>query len=288
MINGTNAYCKITDISISENIATIKLLIFATKATLPAKSFRICIKDVESEELKFVNNNYYWIDQANNYEFSSNNIDTKKHKEIIFKIDISDNNTGIIKQNRWIKKCYIYLIDSSKDIYSVPSWSSDELYLVSDEFEIPDIEDISFDTVETVQRYDDLGTLGKYGKIKCKFDLKYTSEKDFNYNNTNFLAKLNIRSVSTDVVLETKPIETSSVSLYNEIVTTNSYLLGQRIAVQLLITNKNGEVVRNVRKIYRPTKKYSNTFIKTNKGIKRVIAIYAALDVDSEHEGEWL
>ena len=99
---------------------------------------------------------------------------------------------------------------------------------------------------------------------------------------------MNIRSVATNNILETKQIETSSVSLYNEIVSTNSYKLGDKVAVQIIITNKIGNVVRDVRKIYRPIRKYSNSFIKTNDRIKRVIALYMNTDSSEEHEGEWL
>ena len=279
MITGTNAYCKVLNVSVSEITATVTLLIFATKATTPAKSFRICIKDIDTDEISYADNNVYWVDQVHNYNFDSNNVDTKKHKEIMLSVDISRENTSDIKENRWIRNCYIYLVDSTKDINDVPAWSSDALSLVSDEFEIPIIKNISFDTIQTTSNR---------GQIKTKFTLGYSSEKDFNYDNDNFSAFLKIRSVATDNVLETKQIATSSVSLYNEITTTQDYKYGDEVVVQLLITNKNGFIIRDERKIYKPVKKYTNTFIKTDNGIKRVITFFVNTDGDKEHEGEWL
>lgn len=281
MIKGTNAYCKVTKITVNENIAKISLLIFASKSTIPAKPFKLCVKDADTNQLYYPDNNVYWIDQVNNYTYDANNVDTKKHKEIIFTIDISNSNTAFIKGNKWVRNCYIYLLDSEKDINSLPAWSSDLLNLISDEFEIPIINNISFETTN-------LNTAELKGNIKTKFNLKYKSEKDFNYNNSNITAILNIRSVSTDNILETKNIETSSMSLYNEIETTEQYPLGASIVVQLLITNKNGEVLIDERKIYKPIRKWSNSYIKTKDGIKKILAFYVNTDSDTEHEGEWL
>lgn len=288
MIKGTNAYCKVTNVTINENIAKISLLIFASKSTIPAKPFKLCVKDADTNQLYYPDNNVYWIDQVNNYTYDANNIDTKKHKEIIFTIDISNSNTASIKGNKWVRNCYIYLLDSEKDINAVPAWSSDLLNLISDEFEVPIIENISFETKNLATYYLPEDETELRGNIKTKFNLKYKSQKDFNYNNSNITAILNIRSISTDNILETKTIETTSISLYNEIETTAQYALGSRVVVQLLITNKNGEVLIDERKIYKPTKKWSNSYIKTKEGIKKILAFFVNTDSETEHEGEWL
>lgn len=328
MIIGTNAYCKLKEIKVTENIATITLLIFATQSTVPAKSFRICLKE-EDGLITYADNNTYWIDQVNNYNYDSNNVDTKKHKEIMLSVDISRSNTSDIQGNRWVRNCYIYLIDASKNIDAVPAWSSGLLHLISDDFEIPEIKNVSFDTTQLSTRYvygivsvdslpeqenaiqnvlykvkvNDVDHYFRWsgrefyeaeletelcGKIKTKFTLHYNTEKDFNYNNDNFSALLNIRSVATNNILETKEIATSSIDIYNEIETTQSYLLGNPIIVQLLITNKNGDVLKDIRKIYKPIRKYSNGFLKTDEGIKRILAFFVNTDTSEEHEGEWL
>lgn len=290
MIKGTNANCKITKVTITNTTATVTMLFFASQATVPSKAFRIYLKDIDTNEILAVNNNVYWIDQVNNYELDANNIDTNKHKEVMFTIDITNNNTSITKDNHWIRNCYIYLIDSEKDIYSVPAWSSDELNLISDDFDIPEIRNISFDTTELTNEFDMVYTndFVLKGKIKAKFDLHYDKETDFNYNNKNFNAFMNIRSLATDNILETKHITSSSVGEYNEIQSENLYKVGEKFVVELCITNKNNDLLLSVRKIYKLIKKMSNTFIKTNDGIKRVIAYHVATDANIEHEGEFL
>lgn len=338
MIKGTNTNCKITKISINGNTATISMLFFASEATVPAKSFRIYLKDTDSNQLINVDNNVYWVDQVNNYNNDSNNIDIKKHKEIMFSIDISRNNTASISSNHWIRDCYILLIDTEKDISLAPSWSSDKLNLISADFEIPTIKNISFDTINITSQYQaeqiitlsdifsqfdfeqkvlEYGTIYKFnsslaeyepvpnyegdityfakitelqqrGNIKVKFNLEYDAEKDFNYNNKNFTAYLNVRSVATEKLLESKEIPSSSVGQYNEIETTNKYKLKDKIVIELIIANKNNEILTKESKIYKPAKKLTNTFIKTSEGIKRVIAFHVATDTSKEHEGEWL
>lgn len=278
MIVGTNANCKLLNITVTDSKATITLLIFSTLNTVPSKPFRIVAKDLNDNSTEYVNDNIYWIDQINNYNYDSKNVDINKYKEIVFQLDISKKNTSEIQGNRWIRKCFIQLLDGTKGPTAAAAWTSEALTLISEDFEIPEIKNISFDTTEIFDQF---------GKIKCKFNLDYKSQEDFNYNNKNFNAFINVRSVNTNNILETKEIHTSAIGLYNEITTTNEYKLGDRIVIQLLITNKNGDIVRNVRKIYRPSKKHSNTFVKTSEGIKRAIAIYTLTDAQNEHEGEW-
>ena len=291
MIKGTNADCKIVKISINETVATVTLLIFATKATNPSKSFKIYIKDADTNEYSVADNNVYWIDQTNNYNFDANNVDTKKYKEIMFNIDITRSNTSEINGKKWVRNCYINLIDMSKNFYNAVAWSSSLLTLVSEEFEIPTVTNIQMSTHKLNTFYLDQNDLTKTelrGLITVDFKLNYISEKDFNYNNKNFSAVLNIRSVSTDQLIETKEIATSSVSLENSITTTNRYSLGSPVVIQILITNKNHDIVSEYRKIYTPFKKYSNTYIKTKNGVKKVIAYYLLTDSNVEHEGDWL
>ena len=290
MIKGTNTDAKITKVTINNATATVTMLFFANKATVPAKSFKIYLKDEDSSELINIDNNIYWIDQVNNYDFDSNNIDINKHKEIIFTIDITRNNTANTQMNHWLRTCYIYLIDTDEDVNGIPAWTSDKLNLVSDDFEIPAIKDISFDTVNIQNIFDSVYS-HEYipqGQIKAKFDLHYTSETDFNYNNKNFNAYLVIRSIATGEVLEKKVISSSGVSEYNEITSTELYRLNHRINIEICITNKNDELLLKVGKIYRPMKKLSNTFVKMENGIKRVIAYHVVTDTSDEHEGEWL
>lgn len=274
MIKGTNANCKIVNISVSENLATITLLIFATQATVPAKSFRICVKDIDTNETTFINNNIYWIDQTNNYNLDSNNIDTKKYKEIILTLDISKSGTGVIKDNRWVRSCFILLLDSSKNIDDEAAWSSGIINLISSKFEAPEIKNVSFETNKN--------------KIKTKFSLIFKTKKNFNISDKNFTVKLNIKTLGTGTVLESKEIILNKDTPYNEVTTDKEYTIGQPIIIQLLVINKNGEYISDINRIYTPSKKYSNTWVKTDNGIKRVLFIYISTPIEAEHEGDWL
>lgn len=274
MIKGTNADCKIVNISVSENLATITLLIFATKATVPAKSFKVCIKDIETKELFFANNNVYWIDQTNNYDLDSNNIDTKKYKEIIITVDISKSSTGIIKDNRWARNCMILLMDTGKNIDAEPAWSSGIINLISNKFETPTIKNLSLDTVKN--------------KIKAKFSVIFKTKKSFASSSKNFIILFNIRNIGSNEILESKEITLNESTNYNEIITDYEYDLGQPVGIQILVMNKSREYLSDVKKIYRPSKKYSNSFVKTENGIKRILFVYVYKAIEDEHEGDWL
>jgi len=279
MIKGTNADCKIISTTITETTATLTLLIFATKATSPAKSFQLFIKDQDDDIRYLVNNNVYWIDRVNNYNFDSNNIDTNKYKEIIVNIDITKNNLGKIESNRWVRNCQLYLIDetnSSKEI----AWSSGNLTLISDEFEIPEIINVVFRPVNVRVNVVEPTNPHPEFNIEAEFKLKYTSEKDFNYNNKNFIARLNIRSLSTDAIIDTKDLTSSSVNLVNTITSNKYFNYREPILMEIIIANKNGDIFYTKRRVYNPIKKYSNTYIKTEQGIRRVAAYFVNKKVE--------
>lgn len=283
MIAGTNASCKIINKSVSQTTATITLLFFATASTIPAKSFRIAIKDSDTGLITYADNNVYWIDQMNNYENNTNNIDTKKYKEVMFDIDITNSNLSSIKGTRWVRNCYILLIDTSKRIDEKPAWASEPLELISDDFVVPEITYVTFESTNESLVDDELRS-----NIKAYFYLKYESERDFNYNNKNLDAYINVRSISSDKILEKKQIAMSLTKDEHYIETDNKYTVGYPVVVELVLTNIIGETLVDIRKIYTPEKKYSNTFIKTDDGYARAISFTVALDAEEEHEGEWL
>lgn len=282
MIAGTNANCKIISRSISETTATITLLIFATNSTIPAKPFYIYVQDDGSLNKERVDNNTYWVDRVNVYNNDTNNVDTNKYKEIIIKIDITKNNTSNIIENKWVRNCYIYLIDAENPRSKI-AWSSERLTLISDEFEVPGVSGISFDTVDIES--DENGN--KKAHVKVSFDLDYKTEKDFNYNNKNILATVEVKSVSSGTLIEKKTINTST-DLSNSITTDKKYLFDEPILIEIYITNRVGTILRSEKKIYRPFERKSTTFIKTKNGVKKVVAFYVQTATQEEHEGEWL
>lgn len=280
MIKGTNADCKITKIEISETTATVSLLIYSTLATSPAKSFYIYIKDDDDSPRVRANNNIYWIDRINVYNNDTSNIDINKYKEIILKIDITKGNTSHISGNKRVRNCYIY-ISSAEDFQHNVAWSSDKLTLISEEFEIPEVKALRFETENLISEDDETK-----GNIGIGFNLSYKTEKDFNYNNKNISALINIKSTTTQQIIETIKLPVTSIENY--ILSACQYIYHYPVIIEIIITNNIGEILKTISKIYEPQIKRSNTFIKTPNGVRRAIAFYVAADVKWEHEGEWL
>lgn len=283
MILGTNSDCKILKTEITEQTATITLLIFATTSTVPSKAFYLYMQDDGVEERYRIDNNVYWVDSINGYNSTSTNININKYKEISFKIDITNKNNSQIIDNKWVRNIYIYLVDANSATQKV-CWSSGKVSLVSNEFEVPEIHSISFETKNT--RTDTTTNISE-AQIKTHFKLRYSFEKDFNYKNKNILSQINIRNINSNKVLEkiTIPLTTQS---NNSITSTNYFTLGEPLAIDILLTNNAGTILKKVSKIYKPFRKLTNTYIKTENGVKKVLAFYVATDRKQEHEGEWL
>lgn len=283
MILGTNSDCKILRTEITEQTATITLLIFATNSTVPSKAFYLYMQDDGIEERYRIDNNVYWVDSINGYNSTSTNININKYKEISFKIDITNKNNSQIINNKWVRNIYIYLVDANSTTQKI-CWSSGKISLVSNEFEVPEIHSISFETKST--RTDTTTGISE-AQIKTHFKLRYRFEKDFNYKNKNILSQINIRNINSNKILEkiTIPLTTQS---NNSITSTNYFTLGEPLAIDILLTNNAGTILKKVSKIYKPFKKLTNTYIKTENSVKKVLAFYIATDRKQEHEGEWL
>lgn len=278
MIRGTNADCRVLRVSVSETTAMVSLLIFATVATSPSKPFRFWIKDAGTGERKLANAYTYWVDRTNNYDGDANNVDLNRYKEVILSVDITDSGKADIQNGKWTREVIIQLCDVGKAIDDV-AWASDRLTLVSDEFEIPTVAAVSFKPVDAGN-----GSC----RIRTSFRLSFRTQADFNYSNSNFLARVNVRSLSTDAVLETKLVA-NSTSTENEVVTDEAYDYGESVVVELLIMDSKENVYYSVRKIYKPRRRYSmDAWMKTADGIRKVSAFYVQADPESQHEGEWL
>lgn len=274
MIIGSNADCNIKNISISETTATISLLIFAIKSTKEPIALKAYLKDVDTGEETLLSNKTYWIDnqiQSNNNQFSNNttHVNTNKYKEIILNVDITNKNEAQISENRWVRSIYIILKDSST---TTAVWTSEVLTLVSDEFEIPDVSNIHFKSIEGA--LDETINKTKF-RIQTNFSLTYRSEKDFNYNNKNFSAVIYIKSPMTNEILETVQVyNQAGIKQENSATTSRRYEQNEPVIIELVIANKNGEVFFRYKKTYKPNHKQSRIWVKTNDGWKRVSCVY--------------
>ena len=298
MIVGTNTNCKIKDITITNSTAIINLLFFANLPTVPAKGFKIYLQDKDlndnsiikddqyersniKQSLVELNNNIYWIDNYNYKDTSLNNVNINKYKEVRLTVDITNNNQSKILENRWVRECYIHLIDIDSQDRKI-CWSSDLLTLISDRLISPRLKSFSHFEIPT-------HTIGsdKLYTIHVLFTLYYESELDFNYFNNNFYYICNIKQADTGKLLETIEQQEDKLPLEKEIVSNNAYY-SKPITIEVLIKNKSSETVLKFSKTFIPTKKLSNTYIKTKDGVKKITAVYIKKDMIETEDASWI
>jgi hypothetical protein len=266
MIKNTNADCKIKDIKISGSTAYVTLIIASSKATSEPRVFNFYIEDASTKERTLLSNYNYWIDRYNNYNRESINIDINLYKQITLQVDITNQNTSEMLENKWLRDCYIILVDVTDKTYQ-DAWYSERLELVSKEIELPTLQDIR------------LITNSNYN-LNISWLYKYESQDDFNYNNTNLYTTLIIKSPYTYNVLETLDLFASNTnSERTEIECMNIY--DSPIIVENLLNNLKGTILSKKEIFYTPVPRQTTGYIKTAKGVKRVIAYYAKLRGDN-------
>ena len=198
MIQDTNADCKITDISIQQNIALISCVIFSNAATRPAQSFRFFLKDMEDNSIELLSEKVYWIDNTNN-ALGTKNINVNKYKEVLLQIDISKDNTAQIKNKHWVRECVLYLVNT-KNTHNSPAWKSNTLTLVSAEFEIPEIK---YQFQKIYELKDDNGIRDDNDEyyLQTVFKLNFPSNKKSLYDYKQFRVIQTIKDVTGLVIL---------------------------------------------------------------------------------------
>lgn len=267
MIKGTSADCKIKSITVSDSTAAISCILYSLSPAIQQQAFKFYLRDKDlSKPLIELSENIYWIDRLNNYNNDVKNVDVNQYKELLFKVDITNSNAGDLKGNRWIRNCNLVL-RNIKDPINDFAWVSEDLTLVSKEFEIPRVENLDIFS-------------NKAYNLFINFNLKYSSHTDFNYNNSSLYSTIQILSPFTDAVLETLDIAeenfaTSKVSAK----CLNSYTAPVKIIVQ--IKNIKGDVLKTLERLYTPIIKETSTYVKTSEGIKKVIAFYVKDDTVS-------
>lgn len=258
MIAGTTANCKIKSITVSDTIATIICIMYSSSPARIHKPFKFYLRDKDSS-LTNISENIYWIDRINNYNNDSINVDVNQYLEVILKVDITKNNTADIVENKWVRQCNLILKDLSNSSDTI-AWLSEDLTLVSKEFEIP--------TIYNLDIYSD----NQYN-LYVDFQYKYKSQQDFNYNNQNLYTTINILSLYTGAVLESLDVHEESFSTSK----VSAQLLNEynsSIQVQIQLKNTRGDILFTLDRIYNPVPRQTNTYIKTKDGVKRVLAFY--------------
>lgn len=275
----TSSYCKITDVKISGFKAYIYLLISSTSSQVdPVTSiantcvFSFYTRD-SNGELNRVTNNNYWIDRCNNYNNDMNNIDINKHKDIILELDITNKNTSTMQDNKWVRPVELLLINNRTN---EEAWTSDTIELISKEISLPEINNFNITKTSST--------------INISFDLVYSTQEDFNYINSNIIAKLQIRSVYTKKLIESMALSSFNFNSLQPIKHINTALNNyytEPIQIEICIQNLKEDILKEYIKFYNTElalspisilskdniKHCTNASIKTKDGIKPIIKI---------------
>jgi hypothetical protein len=139
---------------------------------------------------------------------------------------------------------------------------------VSKEFEIPTIKYVDIYSDENFNLYVD-------------FLYKYKSQADFNYTNSNLKTTINVVSIYTHNILETLDIDSNNSS---KIHTTFLNTFKTPIKVQIFLKNKKGDILLSTERLYTPAIRQTTTYIKTHKGIEKVLAYYVKDNTISNNE----
>ena len=267
MIKNTYADCKIVKTRVTGSTAYVTLLIYSSKAANNQRKFRFYITDTTTNLVSDINdinptllsNNTYWIDRASNYENESTNIDINLYREIILEIDITKQNQGEIRDNRWVRECQLLLMDVTENNHSI-AWVSSVLTLISTEITLPKIKNLSFIT--------DMNW-----NLSVEFDYVYESQADFNYQNKNIYIEIAVKSNSNRRVQESIKVNESNIKDGHVKVRFdkpfNDYIL-----VNLSIKNNKDVCMMSIEKLYKPHRRLENTYIKLNGEVVKVNYIY--------------
>lgn len=258
MIRDTTANCKIKSIVVTDSTATIQCIIYSSSPARKHQAFKFYLRD-KDKSLTNISENIYWIDRLNSYSNDILNVNVNQYLEVLLKVDISKQNKGDIIDGRWVRECNLVL-KNINDISDSLAWVSEDLTLVSKKIEIPSIKDLDI--------FSD-----KDYNLFVNFKYHYTSQQDFNYNNKNLYTTIRILSVHTANVLETLDIEDENSYVSNvKAKLTNTY--NTTIKVQVQLKSVKGDVLLMKERLYTPIVRETSSYIKTPKGVKKVLAYY--------------
>lgn len=257
MIKNTTADCKIKSVSINNTTASINCIIYSSSPTKVHQGFKFYILDKDGTTTE-ISENIYWIDRINNYNNDSINVDVNQYLETVLKIDITNQNKGRIENNKWVRDCTL-ILKNINDTSKI-AWSSEDLTLISKEFEIPTIQNLDIYSEEDYT-------------LNIKFKYKYKSQLDFNYNNQNLYTTINVLSLYTNNVLETIDIEEEN-NFTSEVKTKLLNNFNTPIKIQIQLKTNRGDILSTTERVYIPFVRKTSTYIKTPTGIKQVLAFY--------------
>jgi hypothetical protein len=289
-VKGLSTYCEIKDVSITQQEAIIKILMFSNQENNVTFGLKFFLLDEETEREELINNNTYWVERFQpSFETNGNvenNIDINLFKELYFKIDITDKNRSNFLVNRWLRNIRILIkaetiIGNSNVQTNEVVFKSEKLSLVSGLVIVPDIKQISIKSINS-----DLDVNIEELMVSIYYD--YGIENDFNYNNENiqyFFRLINPKTLR--VIKESQKILTEN-GLFDEDLklgvlkyTFTSLKIRTPIIVNISIRDLKGNVIKAYNKFYIPSVPKNKVYVKFNGVIKEVDVIFTNYKEDT-------
>jgi hypothetical protein len=289
-VKGLSTYCEIKDVSITQQEAIIKILMFSNQENNVTFGLKFFLLDEETEREELINNNTYWVERFQpSFETNGNvenNIDINLFKELYFKIDITDKNRSNFLVNRWLRNIRILIkaetiIGNSNVQTNEVVFKSEKLSLVSGLVIVPDIKQISIKSINS-----DLDVNIEELMVSIYYD--YGIENDFNYNNENiqyFFRLINPKTLR--VIKESQKILTEN-GLFDEDLklgvlkyTFTSLKIRTPIIVNISIRDLKGNVIKAYNKFYIPSVPKNKVYVKFNGVVKEVDVIFTNYKEDT-------
>jgi hypothetical protein len=283
-LKGLSTYCEIKDVSITQQDATIKVLLFSNQENNVIFGLQFYILDEDKQTEELINTNTYWVEkfqpsfESNNIQ---NNIDINLFKELLFKVDITDKNRASFQVDRWIRNVRILIkaeaiIGTSTVNTGDIVYRSESISLVSGIVIVPDLKQISIKSINTD------GNLSDVEELLVSIYYNYGIENDFNYNNKNiqyFFRLINPKTFkvitgSQKILTENGTFDQDSklgVLKY----TFTSLKLRTPIIVSISIRDLKGNIIKSYNKLYIPSVPKNKVYVKFNGVVKEVEVMFS-------------
>lgn len=282
-VRGLSTYCEIKDVSITQQEALVKVLLFSNEENKVTFGLRFYLLDIETNKRELINNNFYWVERFQTslvgLDAIQNNVDVNLYKEILFKVDITNKNRATFKVNRWIRPVRILII--VEKIFGLSNqvqegdvvYTSELLNLVSGLVVIPDIKAIDIKSVN-------LNNDSNIEEIIVRAFYDYGIENDFNYSNQNIQYHFRIinprtlKTINRRVLIENGESDESSklgVLKY----TFSGMSLRKPILVNISIRDLKGFIIKDYTRLYIPQVPKNKMFVKFNGLVKEVTSIFS-------------
>jgi hypothetical protein len=284
-LKGLSTYCEIKDVSITQQDATIKVLLFSNQENNVIFGLQFYILDEDKQTEELINTNTYWVEKFQpSFESNNNiqnNIDINLFKELLFKVDITDKNRASFQVDRWIRNVRILIkaeviIGTSTVNTGDIVYRSENISLVSGIVIVPDLKQISIKSINTD------GNLSDVEELLVSIYYNYGIENDFNYNNKNiqyFFRLINPKTFkvitgSQKILTENGTFDQDSklgVLKY----TFTSLKLRTPIIVSISIRDLKGNIIKAYNKLYIPSVPKNKVYVKFNGVIKEVEVMFS-------------